>query len=551
MTLPFATRRDKFPIDKSYQLLHKWTNESLENIKIEVHSVLYPLFVYAYLKCIVCSNTEMAKKLLELAKLDHNIDEFLNINDPQHLQESGLYTKWMDSKYTVQLSRFAFELLINFLDEHSMITFLVILNSNINVTILDSKKIKSTASANSSNSKVLLGATELHEDMPLIMKQKLKDDELQSIWDKKQKHSEMATDKPPYNRVPMPAPTYLDVQNELIDLNDLKHRIQVNNRFLPSICCYTLHNTNNKTSTIKLNKSITILGAGFRSSTIQLWSLNDAKLRSLVNDPNPSATELDQILDQGSTTRELIGHSGPVYDIEFSRDERFMMSSSQDSSIRLWSLLNYTNMAVYQGHQYPVWDIDMGNQMTYFVSASMDGTCRLWSTDRVVPLRMFVGHLSDVDCVKLHDNANYVLSGSSDRTCRLWDSCTGKSVRLFTGHDAPINVIQYSPDGRVMACASQSTIYIWDIAECKLLGKCVGHEDLITSLAFDKLGNLLTSGGLDGSVCIWDIMNSSELMVPLKICYTKATPIFDLMFTERNLLMALGAFSPDLLKFEK
>ena len=339
MTLPFATRKDKFPIDKAYQRLHKWISESLDNIKIELHGVLYPLFVYSYLKCIVRQNTEMAKKLLELAKLDHNIDEFLNINEQQHLQESGLFTKWMDSKYTVQLSRFAFELLINFLDEHSMITFLTILNSNLNINILDKNKIKST-SQDASQDKVLLGVTEPHEDMPLLMKQKLKEDELLPIWEQQQKQTELQTDRPPWNRVPQSPPVYLDIQQEIEDLRDLKRRIQVNNRYLPSICCYTLHNTNNETSSIKLNHDISILGAGFRKSVIKLWSLNDAKLRSLVNDPNPNATELEQVLDHGTTEKELIGHSGPVYDLEFSRDNRFLLSCSQDASSNFFNLFS-------------------------------------------------------------------------------------------------------------------------------------------------------------------------------------------------------------------
>ena len=548
--IPFATRKDKVSIDKAYQRLHKWISESLDTIKIELHGVLYPLFVYGYLKCIVHGNNEMAKKLLELAQSDHNIDDFISINDQQHLQESGLYTKWMDSKYTVQLSRFGFELLINFLDEQSMITFLTILNSNINIVILDKNKIKS-ASIASSQQKVYLGAAHPHEDVPLIMKQKLKEDEALPVWEHVQKQQESQTDRPEYQRIPQPPITYLDIQQDIQDLKDLKHSIKVNNRYLPSICCYTLHNTNNTTSCVSLNNNITVIGAGFRTSTIKLWSINDTNLRALVGDPDPNATELNDILDEGLKERELVGHSGPVYDIEFSRDNRFLLSCSQDATIRFWSMLNYTNLALYQGHNYPVWDISMNKQCTYFASGSMDGTCRLWSTDRVQPLRLFVGHLSDVDSVQLHENINYILTGSSDRTCRLWDSLTGHSVRLFTGHEAPISKIEYSPDGRLFACASGSIIYLWDIAECKLLGKCVGHLDSVTSLAFDHMGNLLTTGAIDGSICCWDILHASEVMSPIKMIYTKATPILDLSFTKRNLLMAVGAFCPDMLKYEK
>eukprot|EP00834_Sanchytrium_tribonematis_P005413 NODE_325_length_9674_cov_0.932846.p5 type:complete len:248 gc:universal NODE_325_length_9674_cov_0.932846:8719-9462(+) len=221
--------------------------------------------------------------------------------------------------------------------------------------------------------------------------------------------------------------------------------------------------------------------------------------------------------------------------------------------VRYWSLQNYSNMCMYQGHQYPVWDIDMGNQDVYFVSGSMDGTARLWTTDRVQPLRIFAGHLSDVDCVKLHHNLNYVLTGSSDRTCRLWDNLNGESVRLFTGHEGPITALEYSPDGRLFACASHHTIYVWDIAECKILTKCQGHKDIITTLAFDRAGSLLTSGSIDGSVCIWDmnISSGNALTLPLKILYTKATPLLNLMFTKRNLLMAVGSFCPELLKYDK
>lgn len=202
---------------------------------------------------------------------------------------------------------------------------------------------------------------------------------------------------------------------------------------------------------------------------------------------------------------------------------------------------------MYQGHQYPVWDIDNGEQDVYFVSGSMDGTARLWTTDRVQPLRIFAGHLSDVNSVALHRNINYVLSGSSDRTCRLWDNLTGDAVRLFTGHDSPISKVVYSPNGRLFACASYQTVYVWEVAECKLLCKGEGHKDVITSLAFDKNSHILTSGSIDGGVCIWDL-HSGELMRPIKAIYTKATPILDLQFTKRNLLMAVGSFCPEMLK---
>ena len=102
--------------------------------------------------------------------------------------------------------------------------------------------------------------------------------------------------------------------------------------------------------------------------------------------------------------RKLIGHSGPVYSLSFdpiygsSAPPQSLLSSSQDGTVRLWSLDTYSNLVVYRGHSKdPVWDVEWGPMGVYFATASRDRTARLWSSDRVNPLRMYTGHLSDVN----------------------------------------------------------------------------------------------------------------------------------------------------------
>jgi WD40 repeat protein len=102
-------------------------------------------------------------------------------------------------------------------------------------------------------------------------------------------------------------------------------------------------------------------------------------------------------------TRKLIAHSGPVYSLSFdpipgpSSPPRYLLSSSADSTIRLWSLETYANLAVYRGHREPVWAVEWGPRGVYFASASRDRTARLWTTEKVNAVRIFAGHLSDVN----------------------------------------------------------------------------------------------------------------------------------------------------------
>ncbi|EEB99099.1 hypothetical protein MPER_01283, partial [Moniliophthora perniciosa FA553] len=106
---------------------------------------------------------------------------------------------------------------------------------------------------------------------------------------------------------------------------------------------------------------------------------------------------------KGSTTRKLIGHSGPVYSVAFdpvggsAAPPKYLLSGSADGTARLWSMDTMTDIAAYRGHENPVWDVKWSPMGIYFATASRDRTARLWSTDRTACLRLYAGHLGDVD----------------------------------------------------------------------------------------------------------------------------------------------------------
>jgi len=141
------------------------------------------------------------------------------------------------------------------------------------------------------------------------------------------------------------------------------------------------------------------MAVGSSQSCIRLWSLQGQQLKAKSLDDNGQVLE-----DEGLPMRKLIGHSGPVYSLSFdpiygsAQQPSSLLSSSQDGTIRLWSLDTYTNLVAYRGHNRdPVWDVEWGPMGVYFASASRDRTAKLWSSDRVSPLRMYTGHLSDVN----------------------------------------------------------------------------------------------------------------------------------------------------------
>lgn len=57
----------------------------------------------------------------------------------------------------------------------------------------------------------------------------------------------------------------------------------------------------------------------------------------------------------------------------------YLLSSSEDGTVRLWSLQTFTCLVGYKGHNYPVWDVSFSPHGYYFVSGGHDRVAR-WET---------------------------------------------------------------------------------------------------------------------------------------------------------------------------
>ncbi|SCV69766.1 BQ2448_1160 [Microbotryum intermedium] len=293
---------------------------------------------------------------------------------------------------------------------------------------------------------------------------------------------------------------------------------QVTEAAKPSVCIFTIHDAGDSLTTTAFSDDSTMMAAAFSESYIRLWSLKGGKLQAFKNDLNPDevkdVNDLRKIREKAApTSRKLVGHSGPVYALSFdpvpgpSGPPRYLLSASQDATVRLWSLETFTNLVAYRGHREPVWDVEWGPRGIYFATASRDRTARLWSSDKTHALRIFAGHLSDVNCVRFHPNSLYIATGSSDRTCRLWDVQKGTCVRVFVGHRDAVTCLAMSPDGRFLASAADDlTLKLWDLASGRLIKSMTGHTSSIYSLSFSAESTVLVSGSADATVRVWDVL---------------------------------------------
>lgn len=375
-------------------------------------------------------------------------------------------------------------------------------------------------------------------------------------------------------RLPLPAKKDVDKQDRGIAQKEASLRRRLSAETLPSICLYTIFNAKEAHNTAALCSTIaedsSIIAAGFSDSTVRVWALSPNNLKQLrppheLEELDKEATDISKRMideERAFDRKTLCGHSGPVYGVSFSPCRLLLLSCSEDSTIRLWSLQTWTNVCVYKSHCYPVWDVKFCPHGYYFASCSFDRTARIWATEHHQPLRIFVGHSDDVDLIEFHSSSNYLASGSADNTIKIWDVIEGSHAKTLSGHSGRITSMAFSIEGKfLVSAAADRKLIVWEHNFGHKLVEFDLDTDAITTMAFSRCGAILSSGSLDDRVYIWDFLklldetdtdDLSACSAPkvyrntrailLASYRTKSTSILHLSFTRRNLLLASGFF---------
>ncbi len=361
---------------------------------------------------------------------NHSIDlkQLRLINNKEQLARSDLKDTYVGSKYNIKLSDDSYRLLKDFVKMKNSKQLVDLIKENIMLEIYNGplRDIRQqTMSAGG-----VLGETNTNQNTANIYYGLLKEPELMLPEDNEDMEGDDTNEKPkkrknrrdallnkknrtdpnapPANRIPLPEPRDIDKLNRQQAFRDYIKRARLSAEKLPSICFYTILNSYNMVNCCDITDDSTWLALGLNDSTVRVCTLsekNKLKLLKPLQELEILDKESDDIMnlifDETSNAdhRTLIGHSGPVYGVSFSPDKYYLLSGSEDGTIRLWCLFTYSCLVSYKGHNGPIWDVKFGPYGHYFASCGMDKTARLWSTDQYQSLKLYAEHFSDVEVI--------------------------------------------------------------------------------------------------------------------------------------------------------
>jgi WD40 repeat protein len=198
----------------------------------------------------------------------------------------------------------------------------------------------------------------------------------------------------------------------------------------------------------------------------------------------------------------LEGHSGAVTGVDFNRDGRLLVTSSTDGTARVWNLATRTTLTELRGNGGAVSSAVFSPDGRFVLTASDDRTARIWDVDTGLALWT---HTSAVTDARFALHGKIVATGGLDQAVTFSNARTGEFLAtLRTPQDGPVHSIRFSPNGKLLAVATDDPALLVRYAgNGRPITRLKGNRAGVVEAVFDPHGKDLAVADADGSAGVF------------------------------------------------
>ena len=220
-----------------------------------------------------------------------------------------------------------------------------------------------------------------------------------------------------------------------------------------------------------------------------------------------------------------VGRESPsLTDVVFSPDGKWLASTAQDGSIRLWGVPSGRPQKLQMPAEGPEGQYLLTQPVTFnadgqlLAGLSTSRSLRLWDSrsGRVLPFRF--DETSDINDLHFHPRLPYLADACEDGTVTVWNTRDGKLVQRLL-HSSRVNYISFSHTGDYLAAGGEDgVVRVWDLRSQPWKSFDLVHQKPVRNLAFYPKQPLLAVGmgekeelwslsEANGAVRVWNLTN--------------------------------------------
>ena len=209
------------------------------------------------------------------------------------------------------------------------------------------------------------------------------------------------------------------------------------------------------------------------------------------------------------------GHANWVITVACSPDGKYIASGSEDQTVQVWEAATGRQVVIYRGHSGGIGSVAWSPDGNYIASASFDMTVHIWEAATGRPVFTYRGHTAPVYTVAWSPDGHRIASGGKDQTVQVWpvalfernDQLQKSSVITYRGHSASVQAVTWSPDSSTIASTADN-VQLWSSLTGEHIFTYTKHStsivQLVQAVAWSPNGRYIASGGMEGTVQVWN-----------------------------------------------